>query len=326
MNEVIPLVKGFTDLFQGNRRAVGTEQGKCHWLLAEEDWDLFLEAHLRAKRLIGDEHLGEPIGVYPMHHRQKMYADWWEVHWGCIDFDTGEDESWAHAQNLRRVLEAFDIYSWVERSRSKGFHVWVFLDDWVSAEVVRHALLAACQIVDAPTKEINPKQTALVEGQVGNYVRLPYPGHLGDNGRNVSVTHRVMLDPDKKWFSLPQFVERALHYRVAPVLLDPLEKLYLEPVRPIPRRDWTVPLEGEAVDRLRGKTRTIWENGPLEGSDRSDTLWKLARYLHEDGRHTRAEALELLRDADSRWGKFAGRADCDVRLNSLLDRAWGDRP
>lgn len=315
-------VQGFIELFQGNLGALGTEEGGALRLNPKGQPALarFIKAHLTG------EH--EPIGVYPMRlmtvdsDAQPMF-DGWVVRWGCIDFDEGEQESWVHAKNVHLALQTFGVCGWIERSRSKGYHVWVFLQEWTAAWLVRQALLAACQIVEAPTREINPKQTELQPGQLGNYVRLPYPDWLGLR----AATHgnkRVVLNPhqDGRYaLTLERFVAVALEARTDVAALEKLAGYYKPPVRPLRTRDWGPALEGEAVDRLLGKARIIWENGPLEGGDRSDTLYKLAMYLKEDARHTRDEAYDLLADADERWGKFSSRPDCEARLNDMLDKA-----
>ena len=306
-------VQQFCELFQGNASAIGLEVGGAHRLregdtLAEE-----IEMHLTGR--------GDPIGVYPMVGHSTWNDMTWKVHWGCIDFDEGEQESWLHAKNVHLALQTFGVSGWIERSRSKGYHVWVFLQQWTEAWLVRRALLAACQIVEAPTKEINPKQESLEEGQLGNYVRLPYPGALGGKA-TLTLGRRVMVAGNGEPVHLDGFVKLAHVQRTDVAALEKLASYWKPPAKPLRTRNWdSLPFDGEAVDRLVGKARMIWEDGPLEGSDRSDTLYKLAMYLKEDGRHTREEAFDLLVDADARWGKFSDRPDRDQRLDDLLDKA-----
>lgn len=314
--------QGFIELFQGNREAVGTEEGGCDHIRpginpAIDVWETRVRQHLSGERT--------PIGVYPMLHEQYTSDpgdEAWVVKWGCIDFDEGEEASWVHAQNVHLALQTFGIKGWIERSRSKGYHVWIFLKGWTEAAIVRQALLAACQIVDAPTREINPKQATLGRGQLGNYVRLPYPGFLADP-RSLDGMRRVMVDSKfGHTCPMPHFVQVALQKRTDVTALEKLASYYKEPVRPLRTRDWDgIAFDGEALDRLRGKARIIWEDGPLEGSDRSTTMYKLAMYLCQDGRHTRDEAFDLMADYDARHGKFADRPDRDARLNDLLDKA-----
>ena len=132
-----------------------------------------------------------PIGVYPL---LPAVANVHSVYWGCVDFDEGEEASLIHAENLELVLNRAQIKGWVERSRSKGYHVWVFFQEAMRATDVRNGLLAACGIVAAPVKEVNPKQTELTGKGWGNGVRLPYPAGR-QPGRNVILSGGLEMEP-----------------------------------------------------------------------------------------------------------------------------------
>lgn len=282
------LVDDFCELFQGRTDAYGTEEGGCVRVQGDPAgaWPAGVRDHLD----LGGEF---SIGVYP------MVDD--HVHWGCIDFDEGEEESWAHAVNVQKVLEQFGVTAWVERSRSKGYHVWVFVGMWVPASTMRKALLAACQIVEAPTKEINPKQETLGDGQLGNYIRLPYPGWANHDHEPSSTRRTVIEDGRSLWPD--EFAERALPTRCASKDLEPLVELYQPPKQ---HGTYVPVLPGSRdtlTDRMGGMAWTIWNDGPYPGGDRSTALTKLAHRIREDGMHTYQEALELLADANARWGK-----------------------
>lgn len=310
----------FTQLFDGNREAYGAEEGAAVRLSGVKGWDDLsdvVRAHLDGS--------AEPIGVYPM----VQLADGWYVKWGCIDFDLGDEESFVHARNVQMAGYAVGLHGWVERSRSKGYHVWFFCQQWVPAEIMRHALLALCQVVDAPAKEVNPKQVTLAEGQIGNYVRLPYPGWLSDYMHGELPTRRVMVDEARMPIPLSEFLERtaqldclADYKRVAKYYVAPKRNMVI-------RRNWA-DLEGSAVERMSPMALKIWKEGPLENPDsptnfRGQTLFKLAKLLLEHGRHNVDEALVLLRDADERWGKFHERPDRDRWLMQLIESAWSNQ-
>lgn len=302
------VIVAFCDLFEGNPSRYGTEEGgSC--INHTHKLQPLVELHLRGTHT--------PIGVYPIRDSQ--------VKWGCVDFDEGDEESLIHARNVQLVLNEFGVHAYIERSRSKGCHVWVFADSWVSAGLMRDALLAACEFVDAPTKEINPKQYELKEGQVGSYVRLPYPAALANSGITEDL-RRVVISPSGHIISLRAFVRDALAYRLNQLQLEDLSHFY-KPARIEPTIHAVASnhYSGDAYSRLKGYTKVIYLNGPLDGSDRSSALWKLGCLLAEDGRHTYEEALDLLTEADAKWGKFLPRADGELRLNELLVKAWKDR-
>lgn len=303
----------FVDLFRGNGDYYGTNDGGC--VEATHEWPRVAEWHLTGEL--------EPIGVYPAF----PYGHETICYWGCVDFDEGWSDSFVHAKNLRAVLSEFAIRSWIERSRSKGYHVWIFMDMPAKAATVRRALLAACQIAGAPTKEINPKQENLQAGQVGNYVRLPYPGAL----TKTSGTGQFMVTPDGKLILVQHFCEAAWEDRNDLDEVADLSELYIPPRVLTPKRDWTK-LDGSKYDRLRGMARTIFEHGPRSdqpitdadgyNNGRSSRLWKLACTLRENAEHSFDEAVELLLEADERWGKFSERGD-QAEVHALAAKAWG---
>ena len=155
-------IKGFADLFRGGKVAIDTGEFRP-WTNHD---GTFIEAQGEEyETKIADHLQAEPaIGVYPLFAQD----DGLKVYWGCVDLDEGMQESYAHAKNIHQVLKQLDVQSWIERSRSKGFHLWVFFTQPMYARDVRTGLLAACDLVEAPTKEVNPKQVELSERGWGN--------------------------------------------------------------------------------------------------------------------------------------------------------------
>jgi len=264
-----------------------------------------------------DDHLyrGPSIGVYPLFMSDN---DFW-VYWGCVDWDTGFDESHVHACNMREVLRQLGVAAWVERSRSKGCHLWVFFDGALPAVDVRHGLIAACDLVGAPTTEVNPKQVELSGRGWGNGVRLPY-GYLREPGG-----FNEMIDTDGEPVPLAQFTTQAHATRPTTQAWKAVTALWKPPERP--RRvgggptPTTGPLEGLAafIRRLGPEPSPHKPTG-----DRSVALWKLACAMTRQG-YSRQAMMQELRAADIEWGrKFANRQDCTQQLEQLLDNAYKD--
>ena len=113
------------------------------------------------------------LGIYPTWHNDEGVL---MASWGCCDIDTGD---WSEAYALASALRAMQMVPHIERSRSKGWHIWVFPTEPVTAAEMRRALKVAYAAIELPAKEANPKSETLKPGQVGNYVRLPYKGALG---------------------------------------------------------------------------------------------------------------------------------------------------
>ena len=82
------------------------------------------------------------------------------------------------AQLLRAELHSIGISSKLEFSGSKGYHVWIFLEERVSA-VDMYALLTTIKqdvgIIDHRLDvELFPKQDSVKEGGFGNLIKLPF--------------------------------------------------------------------------------------------------------------------------------------------------------
>jgi hypothetical protein len=313
----------FADLFEGQPQAYGLVHGECVKApVTRKVWD---------EHLVGDT----PIGVYPMRrfhpHERKAWAqahgvdggDFY-VKWGCTDLDNKDDPDslWPLARNMHKALRALGIIAWIERTKGKGYHVWVFADEWVPAIVMRRALLAAHQVAGVAATEVNPKQVEPGAKGFGNYVNLPYPYGAVDRRVVLGAGCGSFFAPDEV-ITLDHFLDEARRSRASFETLRNAALLYKEP----PKRTvgaYTEPnVEAtEIAKRLKGLAYTIWFKGVLEGRDRSGTLVRLAHLMAEQGNLTPGEALVVLRDADARWGKYFERADCDEQLRGMIDRAF----
>jgi hypothetical protein len=78
---------------------------------------------------------------------------------------------------------------------------------------------------------------------------------------------------------------------------------------------------GELKYLISPYTYTILSNGPLEGSDRSSTLVRLASRLRQDGLMP-AETLTMLIEADKKWGKYHDREDGITYLEQIVMRVY----
>lgn len=270
----------------------------------------------------------DPIGIYP--HLGAAGCTW-----GCIDIDGADfplpdakenpdyhrkEPQWHDweametlATNLVKALAYKTVKGHIEVTRN-GYHVWVFPTANVPASDMRRALMAACVVCKYDPNEVNPKQEILAEGKIGNYVRIPYP--------EGATYERVILHPDTM---TPLDLESALDLIEAgltePAAIAACAALWTPPVRTQLVNN-TVLAPG-AVAKLRGLPRTIWDEGPLPGSDRSSTLAHLAHLCQESGL-VMEDAYSVICSADLRWGKFQpeGREDAMEQLTAITERAY----
>jgi hypothetical protein len=85
----------------------------------------------------------------------------------------------------------YDMSAYIERSKSKGYHVWMFFEEPVWAYKARLVVQKVLSDIGRPQTEIFPKQDVLDDGILyGNFINAPLFGALVPKGRTVFV------DPD----------------------------------------------------------------------------------------------------------------------------------
>jgi hypothetical protein len=289
----------YISLFRGRADAYGSWDGGC------------IRNPLTPERFREHLTVGPHIGVYPSFNNNDKAV----CVWGCTDIDY---DSYSEARALQDALRAVDIVSWTEKTR-RGWHVWTFSPRVVPSEAMRNMFLAAHQVVGLQPKEVNPKQTVLAHGQLGNYVRLPYPN--GDN-----ATERFMCEPcGDTWqrLSLSDFLYGAVGTMNDPDHILEISKYYQPPVtQQVIIQPSTADMK-QITDQLTPLGWTIFQHGPLEGRDRSTTLAHLTHECVKSG-IAAGDALKIMEDADLRWGKYMMRGPSGLQeLEKLIVRAYG---
>lgn len=288
----------FITLFRGRGDVYGHEEGRC------------VKAPLTPE--VFQQHLDgvAAIGVYPM----VPYGSGHGVVWGCSDIDV---DDYAGACRIRDALQAAGVTAFIERSRSKGYHVWVFCDQLVPAADMRRMLMACHTVADYPAREVNPKQEVLARGQYGNYVRLPYY-----NASDMSTPHRRVLDGHGAPMSLGAFLGAAMATRTTPDKVAALAALYQPPAVTPTVIAFDTPTDVRvALRELSPLGKVIWRDGPLVGRDRSGTLTKLAYECAKSGMSPSATKAVLV-DADLRWGKYHARRNGEMEIDKLVVRVF----
>lgn len=255
-----------------------------------------------AKHLYGEE----LIGIYPL-------TDGSSVRWGCSDIDVDDLDA---ARNLQTALRVKSVPSYVEKT-ARGFHVWVFANDWIPAPIMRRAFLSAHEVIGLPPKEVNPKQEEA--NGLGNYVRLPYPGGIDSMPEN----RYMLFDREDEPMTLKQFIDSAYETRVNINLLRPLAERHRPKTRAVLDQLQTSASVQEALTHVNAFVKNIWRNGPFESRDRSNTLCKMVHKMHDQGTPMNM-AYIILADADKRWGKFHLRTDCVEQLVKIVEDIYGD--
>jgi hypothetical protein len=289
MNDAI---EEFMELFQGRTDAYGTWEGGS--VKEPTNYKSFA-------RHLYDEEL---IGIYPL-------KDDSTVRWGCSDIDVDEIDL---ARNLQLALQSQNVPAFIEKT-VRGYHVWVFASEWIPAPIMRRAFLAAHEAINLVAKEVNPKQEEAKD--VGNYVRLPYPGAM-----TTPPAARYMIDDQDLPIELGTFLAEALDNRVTAEILRPLaEKHRPRAKATMENLDVSASVE-EALRHCSRHIKAVWFGGPLPNQDRSNTLCMLAHRMC-DYNVPMNLAYIILVDADKRWGKFHLREDCVEQLVKIIEDTYG---
>ena len=290
MNDAI---EEFMELFQGRTDAYGTWEGGS--IKEPTNYKSFA-------RHLYDEEL---IGIYPL-------KDDSTVRWGCSDIDVDEIDL---ARNLQLALQSQNIPAFIEKT-VRGYHIWVFASEWVPAAIMRRAFLAAHEAINLVAKEVNPKQEQAKD--VGNYVRLPYPGAM-----STPPANRYMIDDEDLPVELGTFLAEALDNRVTTDMLRPLAERHKPRTRAtMENLDVSASVE-EALRHCSRHIKAVWFGGPLPNQDRSNTLCMLAHRMC-DYNVPMNLAYIVLADADKRWGKFHLREDCVEQLVKIIEDTYGE--
>jgi hypothetical protein len=161
-------VQRFAALFRGRQDAFGLMHGDRIMAVRRPVSLLHYRLHLEGKLR---------LGIYPLLPQGLS-------HFLALDFDGPQAQQ--SASEVYACALHFDLALAWEMSKSRGVHLWLFFSAAASA---RHARLVARMILDeAGVKaEIFPKQDALPEGGLGNFIWLPLSGESVRQGRTLFV-------------------------------------------------------------------------------------------------------------------------------------------
>lgn len=163
----------------------------AHTPITQDLW----EAHLSGKKItVTDEEKGTPItgalglGICPIREDSTCV-------FGAIDVDVYPLDLGA----LQARAKALQLPVIICRTKSGGAHIYLFLQEPASAELVRERLQEWAVALNHPGVEIFPKQSLLSPKSDGSWINIPYSGG--------SRTLRYALKPDGKAMTPEEFVE-----------------------------------------------------------------------------------------------------------------------
>lgn len=260
----------FAALFAGRTDVAGRLQATGRaWQEKRPVTDASYRAHL-----VGSRYPADSLGIYPL-------LDDGTVWWCANDTDLGDE---AGAWRMADALERQGVSPYVEVSKSKGHHVWVFFEQPVPAWAARRLLQKAKTEASVPCETFPKQDTVTAAAPYGNFMHLPYYGHPEASGG------RYFIGRDGRTLDLAAFLDRATRSTLPRwcLIAPPAPRTMADRLT---RGEW----HGErpaCVQRLL--------DGPVSEGSRNEALIRLAGHLVNQEGHAQAESLVF--DAARRWG------------------------
>ena len=141
----------------------------------------------------------QPFGIYLLvKDRTKAIA---------VDFD---DEDGNPPLEFVSRAKHYRIPAYIERSKSKGFHTWVFFEErGAKAQKARLVVKSILDELNYQDIEVFPKQDFLSGKEAyGNFINAPLFGKLVPHGRTVFLDPADSLNPYPNQWDLLESVER----------------------------------------------------------------------------------------------------------------------
>jgi hypothetical protein len=203
----------FRALFTGLKNVYGSRDmktGQIHQVKSPVTDNVLLD-HLEGKK---------PYGVYLLVN-DRIGAS-------VVDFDT---ENISSPAGFLKSAGRLNLPAYIERSRSKGYHIWQFYYSPVPAWKARSVIGRILNEINEPNTEIFPKQDRLdTRTHYGNFIFAPLFGRLVSQNRTVFMDPN---DPTKPYPDQWELMENV--QRVSESLLDDIIEMNpIDEVRHIP--------------------------------------------------------------------------------------------
>lgn len=290
----IETMQRFSSLFRGRADAYGGLKGVC--IKKPVDFQTY-SRHLKGE---------ESIGIYPLLDDSTCL-------WSAVDIDMKDriTEAESLVVKYQSVLLKSGIPSYIEISKSKGYHLWVFYTEPVQAKEARRLMAETWRnTFGRNIPEIFPKQDKLSGKMYGNYINLPYFPPHSKEGKRVFINEGKLL-------TLDDFLKIVKH--VTPSQLH--EALKLLPEKQAVKGGV---ITGEL--NLLPCAINLIERGAIVGY-RRPALFRLAAHMHRAG-YTQEAAEALIRQVDSRnsppIAEELGEKELLHHVNSAFNGKEGD--
>ncbi|MDY6838845.1 MAG: hypothetical protein SWH78_12820 [Thermodesulfobacteriota bacterium] len=124
----------------------------------------------------------------------------------AVDFD--DSDNWTPVQFVG-VAKHLGLPAYIETSKSKGFHVWIFFSEkGVKASKARIVVKNILHEIERPDTEVFPKQDSLgTQTSFGSFINAPLFGRLVNLGKTVFIDAKTLVPHADQWAFL-ESIER----------------------------------------------------------------------------------------------------------------------
>jgi len=218
----------FRSCFSGLDHVYGTydpNTGRV-WQVKSPVTDQVIADHLAGRR---------PYGVY------LLVGD----RTGAVATDFDDDNAEAPLKFIHRAAE-LGIAAELERSKSKGYHCWIFADaGGIPAAQARHLVRVILNDIGMPNVEIFPKQDRLGLTEYGNFINAPLFGRLVCRHRSVFLNPADGLKPYADQWEPLASVQRLTETKLD-TILSSLPSATSSSTASPPRASRTIPVSSNA--------------------------------------------------------------------------------
>lgn len=151
----------------------------------------------------------EPYGFYPLLGNLTRI--------GAVDFDDQDPE---HPLDFITRAHHYGISSYLEKSKSKGYHAWIFfLKEGVPAKKVRMVIHHLLDEIECSGMEIFPKQDGIFNDKIfGNFINAPLFGKIVPEGKTVFIRPDATLEPYPDQWSVLESIQRIQEHQLNEII------------------------------------------------------------------------------------------------------------
>ena len=184
-------IVAFSSLFRGRTDVYGTcdfETGKARQVKAPVTEEVIRD-HLEGRRI---------LGIYPLVGDRTEFL--------AFDFD---NDDLAPPMACAAAARNYGLSAYIERSKSKGYHVWVFFDEGgAQAAKARRVAGYILEEIGCQGTEVFPKQDKVdATAPYGNFIYAPLYGALVSEGRTAFLQDSGSMEPHTSQWAFLESVE-----------------------------------------------------------------------------------------------------------------------